>query len=66
MDYIWTSGWKKYKMKWHKTSQILLVIGQCVLPLKFNDIDIKDTDSPHEQNKEETANKDTKSEEQLF
>lgn len=53
--------------KWNDIKhQILLVIGQCILALEFNDIAIEDTDSPHEQNKEETANKDTKSEEQLF
>ena len=38
--------------KWNDIKhQILLVIGQCILALEFNEIAIEDTDSPHEQNK---------------
>ena len=53
-------------MKWHKSSKLLLVIGQCVLSLKFNDIAIEVNDKLHEQNKKETPKKDKKNQKSTF
>lgn len=43
-------------MRWNKTSQSLLVIGQCLLVLNLNDVAIEVIGSLHEQNKNEIPN----------
>lgn len=43
-------------MRWNKTSQSLLVIGQCLLVLTLNDVAIEVIGSLHEQNKNEIPN----------
>lgn len=43
-------------MRWNKTSQSLLVIGQCLLVLNLNDVAIEVIGSLHEQNRNEIPN----------
>ena len=43
-------------MRWNKTSQSLLVIGQCLLVLNLNDVAVEVIGSLHEQNRNEIPN----------